>query len=161
MNKKEELLKEIKETEEKLSKLKARLEKVNTDPTFERVGIGENYYSLSTLDGSFFIVLDSEMDTPEDRDCFNKNNYFHSAERASEVLDKIKFLLKIERLHDNYCPEYTPNFEADLPKYFILYNHTNKKYFYSEATYWWIQSVSQVYFPSAEIAKKVCDRLSK
>ncbi len=158
----QEIMKRIVQTKQQLNELRVELEKLENEQSFKRVAFGEKYYRIREHSDSYaYITCVYECLGSDDASNYANNNYFHSAERASEVLDKIKFLLKIERLHDNYCPEYTPNFEADLPKYFILYNPTNKKYFYSEAPYRWIQSVSQVYFPSAEIAKKVCDRLNE
>ena len=58
---------------------------------------------------------------------FENNNYFLTKERAEEVADKIKFLLKLERLHDIYCPDYKPNWNNEWEsKFYIFYKVVRK-----------------------------------
>lgn len=91
---------------------------------------------------------------------FKSNNYFLTKERAEEVADKINFLLKLERLHDVYCPDYKPDWEEgkDECKWFIRFDAKNKEYLAFWTT---IYRDATVYFDSKETAKKVCEILNK
>ena len=91
---------------------------------------------------------------------FEGNNYFHTEQRAQEVADKINLLLRLERLHDTFCPEYVPDWKnCWLSKYYIYQDK-------SMGNIWICGQVNtdsdivQVYFPTEEIAKKVCDILN-
>ena len=87
-------------------------------------------------------------------------NYNGSKERAEEVTDKIKFLLKLERLHDIYCPDYKPNWNNEWEsKFYIFYNICYKKYQYSVS--YWTPHCLNIYFNSEETAEKVCEILNK
>ena len=72
---------------------------------------------------------------------------------------KLNFMLKLERLHDIYCPNYVPNWsDTNEKKYGVYYSETNKEYVYAAYT---DSSLITVYFPPPEIAKRVCDILTE
>lgn len=83
------------------------------EPKYERVKEGENYYWVGTYCGRLVAIAGTE--NPIDSN-FDNNNYFHTKERANEVADKINFLLKLERLHEIYCPDYKPNWKDNSKK---------------------------------------------
>lgn len=133
-----ELIKEVETYKATIEEYKAAMEKLKAEvkkTTFERVEKGEKYY-------------------------FKNNNYFLTKERAEEVADKINFLLKLERLHDIYCPDYEPDWEdgKDECKWFIRFDAKNKEYLAFWTT---IYRDATVYFDSKETAKKVCEILNK
>ena len=125
-------------------------------PKFERVE-ERNYYYIDGCNRHITICGDREEGHSLDEAAYNNNNYFHTKERAKEVVDKINFLLKLERLHDTFCPEYVPDWDDfGTFKFSVIYNPTDKR---------WYQTVTGVigtctYFPTKEIAQKVCDILN-
>lgn len=134
-------------------------ERKKTEPNFKRVEQHKNYYSI-TIDERINCSVYREEYWGVDDNHFDNNNYFYTRERAQEVANKIKFLLKLERLHDIYCPDYKPSWNS-FPerKYFVLFGYETKKWEVN-----WYQSFSPsgiVYFPTEEIAQKVCDILNK
>ena len=131
------------------------------EPKFERVGFEETYYYIRTVNNGTFriensIDIGSEYSTSE----FKNNNYFHTKERAQEVVDKINFLLKLERLYDTFCPDYIPDWNDDELefKYFVTYDNWDKCYRVNSLTS--AECKTNVFFPTLEIAEKVCDILN-
>ena len=101
-----------------------------SEPKFERVKENTPYFSLF-LDSLTGLVVSSSTEkyTGFDKAVYNNNNYFHTKERAQEVADKINFLLKLERLHDTFCPEYVPDWDNDMIKYIVGFDAYNKKWY--------------------------------
>lgn len=130
------------------------------EPKFERVKENEEYFFIR-FDGNdgLVVVGDEEQDDPLDKAAYENNNYFKTKQRAQEVADKINFLLKLERLHDIYCPDYVPDWGNDTETYIIPYGMIKKRYFVSCVHACW--TITYVYFPTREIAQKVCDILNK
>ena len=145
----------IKANENEIKKLEAEKE----EPTFERVGKDGTYYLVGDTRGK--IVAYNTFDDCSDlhRARFDNNNYFHTEERADEVADKINFLLKLERLHDIYCPDYKPDWEDERFKWYILFERTDKQYVTNWSTRY--EKCATVYFDSLETANKVCKILNK
>lgn len=147
----------IKANENEIKKLEAEKER----PAFERVEKGKKYYIVTA--GSYnrvFVKEYIEEYMRFDKSNFENNNYFLTKERAEEVADKINFLLKLERLHDIYCPDYKPNWNNEWEsKFYIFYNIPYKKYQYSVS--YWIPHCLNIYFNSEETAEKVCEILNK
>ena len=132
-----------------------------SEPKFERVDKYKEYFSL-TFDGGAMICEERDCggNCYDDTNNFKCYNYFHTDKRAQEVADKINLLLKLERLHDTFCPEYVPDWgNCWLSKYYIYQDK-------SMGNIWICGAVStesdavQVYFPTEEIAQKVCDILN-
>lgn len=132
-----------------------------SEPKFERVENKECYYSVSEKfcsEGKLTACRHYENYICVDNNYFNNNNYFKTKQRAEEVADKINVLLKLERLHDIYCPNYKSNWEAYSSKHYVKYGISEAKWYpYSGVS---IEDVIQVYFPTKEIAQKVCDVLN-
>lgn len=132
------------------------------EPKFERVKKNESYYYLefgSAL-GSATTYSDADTGHHIDKNRFDNNNYFHTKERAQEVADKINFLLKLERLHDIYCPDFNLGLRdgLDVEKYYVYYNFVHEQWMSSCMIH--ASSAVQVYFSTKEIARKVCDILN-
>lgn len=145
--------KTIESSEKEIEILKSK------EPVFERVKKDKNYYLLGDFRGKIIAhpIPDDGSELHKKR--FENNNYFHTEERAEEVADKINFLLKLERLHDLYCPDYKPDWNNEWEsKFYIFYNISYKKYQYG-VSYW--TPYSNIYFNSKETAGKVCDVLNK
>ena len=95
--------------------------KVEEEPEFKRVGNEQEYYYISKFNTARFgAVCALEINHFLDKASFENNNYFHTKKRAEEVADKINFLLKLERLHDTYCPDYVPDWQDNARKYYVF-----------------------------------------
>ena len=152
-----ESFKNLIEVNEKVIKsLEAEKEKF----AFDRVEKGKNYYSIGeSFAGKIEVCCGTERNTAGDIDHLENNNYFYTKERAEEVADKINFLLKLERLHDIYCPDYKPDWnDKNEEKLSVVFDSDKKKY----APYWnAVTNCTTVYFNSEEIIEKVCYVLNK
>lgn len=144
----QELIDRIREAEKQDNELK--FERVKRDQFYYRV-----HFQLGAAD--FSQTRDSCCEIDEIN--FNSNNYFKTYERAREVADKINFLLKLERLHDTFCPSYMPDWKSKEGKWSIYFDSYSNIYDYCVTLK--SLNVQQVYFPSEEIAQKVCDILNK
>lgn len=135
------------------------------EPKFERVHQTKPYWRLA-FDNAFgcgawvFKQVERGWYDFNNMTDFEGNNYFHTEQRAQEVADKINLLLKLERLHDTFCPDYVPDWnDKDKVKYYVFKNE------FVSISIWDIgyvstSDISDVYFPTEEIAKKVCDILN-
>ena len=79
-------------------------------------------------------------------------NCFKTRERAEQVADKIKFLLRLEFLHDKYCPGFLN--EQDYKKSFSIFRDSEEQ---QEQVF---KSIG-VYFGGEEVIKKVEEELKK
>lgn len=134
-------------------------QRTESEPKFERVKEKERYYfiDLERFRG-FVVISDTEDDYSADEALYNNNNYYHTKQRAQEVADKFNFLLKLERLHDIYCPNYVPDWDNDRRKYYVFYSHSSECY--STGSVGNVEFKTNVFFPTQEIAQKVCDILN-
>lgn len=134
--------------------------KAQGDKKFERVSKNENYFTLMINTSGMIIDSSKEKYDWIDDARFDNNNYFKTAERAQEVADKINFLLKLERLRDTFCPDYVPDWDDwRVKKWEIDYENSQGRYraLSTPST----ESKTAVYFPTEEIAQKVCDIFNK
>ena len=135
-----------------------------SEPKFERVKHGEYYWSVSLRlfcnEGKARACRHDENYDRIDYSFFDNNNYFKTEQRAQEVADKINLLLRLERLHDTFCPDFNLGLgdELNTEKYYVFYSFIRMKW----AVSWTIEArdAVQVYFPTEEIAQKVCDILN-
>ena len=147
----------IKANENEIKKLEAEKEK----PAFERVEEGEKYYAVTAPSHEGVVVKEYiEEHMRFDKSNFENNNYFLTEERAEEVADKINFLLKLERLHDTFCPDYKPDWDNNWKqKFYILFDNSRGIYLSTDA--YSMDNHTTVYFDSRETAEKVRDVLNK
>lgn len=157
-----ELIKEVETYKATIEEYKAAMEKLKAEvkkPTFERVEKGEKYYFVDVYRGKFFAKYEVDEHSILDDEIYASNNYFLTRERTKEVADKINFLLKLERLHDTFCPDYKPDWEDGRPKWAVFFTDDDKEYI----TIWTTRpkECAAVYFDSKETADKVCKELNK
>lgn len=150
----------IAELEKQIAELKNAVEEKEIkqeEPKFDRVAEDEPYYYIK-LYNCLVIREEKEGFVPFDNEMFKLNNYFRSKERAEEVAKKINMMLELERLHDTFCPDYVPNWDSgNEKKYCVYYNNVDELY---DFVYTCKYKRNDVYFPTEEIAKKVCDILN-
>lgn len=158
----QEFVQKYHDLEKRIKQLEAVINKIETDsePELERATRDDYYYSIKLDDGCYVENRLEQYCAVDDR-CYNLLNYFRTKKRAQEVCDKIRFLLKLERLHDIYCPNYKPNWNEDSfsLKHYVRYNTSEAKWYSYDAQI--MEDTIQVYFPTKEIAQKVCDILNK
>ena len=148
-----EAIKVMKTALEAAEKERGRLvdQRRKQEPKFERVSFDHEYY---TLGFDFNPVASKEIGYDVDTWRYENNNYFHTKERAEEVAEKIRLLLRLERLHDIYCTN------CESGRYYISQNTESGRYCYG-----YIRNVPNKFptsamFPSEEIAQKVCNILN-
>lgn len=61
-------------------------------------------------------------------------------------------MLKLERLHDLYCPDYKPDWNDYEDKHYVYYDERNKMWVQDSVT---SLNVAPVYFPTEEIAGEI------
>lgn len=131
------------------------------EPEFKRVNYGQTYFFVETASGKNKVKQINETNVHFDNLMFKTNNYFHTKSRAQEVAKKIKFLLKLERLYDIYCPDFVPDWSNGIQEKFSVCRRTGQcwttKTQYVLHIY---EDVATTYFPTMEIAEKVCDILN-
>lgn len=158
----EKLKQELEALRNKCKELEDKIEQAEHDdePKLERVKKGEVYFLIGFANGRAVVCTEREDCCTIDDDRFNNNHYFKTGGRAQKVADKINFLLKLERYHDTFCPDYVPNFD-DFSNYkgTIYYDHDEK--IYRTISCYLTEHRTLVYFPTEEIAQKVCDILNK
>ena len=93
-----------------------------------------------------------------DNRVIKSNNCFRTKERAEEAAKKIRMLLKLERYHDMFCPDYVPDWSSDDVTFIVDYDEREKQW--GCDMIFLIRDAAQVYFDSKETAQKVCDLLN-
>lgn len=138
---------------------KEQLIKEQNEPKF-KITQDEKYYFVDFDSRGCNLAVTSHVyvNVWADKARVAQNNCFKTEKRAKEVLDKIKFLLKLERLHDIYCPDYKPNWGSDSVKHYVCYDTSKEKW--CSCCVRVMEEAIQVYFPAYEIAQKVCDILN-
>ena len=159
----QEFVQKYHDLEKRIKQLEAVINKIETDsePKFEIVK-GEEYYYIDLLGSGFNMAVQKDQYLGGFEMCrVDQNNCFKTKERAEEVANKINLLLKLERLHDIYCPNYKPNWheESGSFKHYVYYDTSEAKWYPCNTQI--MEDAIQVYFPTKEIAQKVCDILNK
>lgn len=86
-------------------------------------------------------------------------NYFRTAERAEQVAEKVRLLLRLEQLHDMICPDYVPDYKGDETKYHLYFSHLQGKYEVSCSTSW--ENPCMVVFDTEKNAQKAAEILNR
>lgn len=149
-----EIMEKISELEQKIAELKEAAQKQD-EPKAWKPKAGEDYWyiseSMSATNADF-------CEDDFDNRVIKSNNCFPTKERAEEVAKKIRMILKLERYHDMFCPDYVPDWPSDDAKYVVCYDEVEKQWDCERSFI--IRYATQVYFDSKETAQKVCDLLN-
>lgn len=87
-------------------------------------------------------------------------NCFRTKERAEQVAEKMRLLLRLEHLHDILCPDYEPDYEDDDEvKYHVYFNHFLGRYDISYSTS--RENPCMVAFGTKENVEKAAEILNK
>lgn len=94
-------------------------------------GAGEEYFFV---DNDFCANSYCNCDDEVDNYNFEIGNCFRMEERAKQVVEKMRLLLRLEQLHDMLCPDYEPDWEnEDEHKFYLFYDGKTGNWKY---TYW-------------------------
>lgn len=142
----------------KLEELKkeAEMQKKQEEPKPWKPERGERYfYVYSTLETVRYLNQGGSIDDK----LIKAGNCFSTKERAEQVADKMQLLLRLEQLHDMFCPDYVPDWNnGDELKFCLGYDHADDCWFvycFNATQY------PTVYFDTEENAKKAAEILNK
>lgn len=154
MNDIEKKIEELKS--EFLTKLETLQKEVKMQKKQEEWKFGEKYFYISQ---SGRVIC--EMFTEHRTDIARKNfgNFFRTRERAEQVAEKMRLLLRLEQLHDMLCPDYVPDWEGDRLKFQIYFSHSQGEYGKSCST--GIESPCMAVFDTEENAEKAAEILNE
>ena len=96
---------------------------------------------------------------PVDDKLITVGNCFRTKERAEQVAEKIRLLLRLEQLHDQLCPDYEPDWEKEKDKFCLCYHHEGKRW--SVESWLFFESQGFVWFDTFENAEKAAEILNK
>ena len=139
-----------------LGKLEELQKEAEAQKEQEEWKFGEKYFYVSQ---SGRVI--QEMFTEHRTDITRKNfgNFFRTRERAEQVKEKMRMLLRMEQLHDMLCPDYVPDWEGDRLKFQIYFSHSQGEYGKSCST--GIESPCMAVFDTEENAEKAAEILNK
>lgn len=137
----------IKELEDELKELREeeKMRKEQREPKPWKPKCMERYYFIKN---GFYVGCCRSQNNRTDKRNFEIGNCFPTRERAEQVADKIKFLLRLEFLHDKYCPGF-------LNKQ----DYKNSIFRASEGQEYQVFKSVGVYFGDEEVIKKVEEEL--
>lgn len=87
--------------------------------------IGDSYFYISS---NFEAMNKVKGTTSFETDRISNGNCFKTKERAEQVAEKMRLLLRLEQLHDMLCPDYEPDWKDIELKFVIAFNHALGKF---------------------------------
>lgn len=149
-----------KKIEELKSEFSGKLEELKKEAEMQKKQeewkFGEKYFYISQ---SGRVIC--EMFTEHRTDIARKNfgNFFRTRERAEQVAEKMRLLLRLEQLHDMLCPDYVPDWNNDGELKFCLAHHCDDDCWFVD--YFNVTQYPTVYFDTEENAEKAAEILNK
>lgn len=118
---------------------------------------GEAYFTIeNAVDVVRYIYIGDDID----ESCILSGDYFPTRERAEQVAEKMRLLLRLEQLHDMLCPDYEPDWGSGEAMYCLYYDHSSSRW----AVDGWYDCncrVNGAYFDTKENADKAAEILNK
>lgn len=95
---------------------------------------------------------------PVDDKLITVGNCFRTKERAEQVAEKMRLLLRLEQLHDQLCPDYEPDWDGTA-KFLVAFDHTDGEMqaFFDRSS----GESTLVYFRDAVTAMEAAEILNK
>ena len=139
-----------------LEKLEALRKEAEAQKKQEEWKFGEKYFYVSP---SGRVI--QEMFTEHRTDITRKNfgNFFRTRERAEQVKEKMRMLLRLEQLHDMLCPDYVPDWKDDRLKFYVYFDHEQGSLNITASSF--CDALSLVTFETRENAEKAAEILNK
>ena len=107
----------------KLEELKkeAEMQKKQEEPKPWKPERGEKYFTIENgVDVVQYTYYGDGIDEPK----ILSGNYFPTQQRAEQVAEKMRLLLRLEQLHDMLCPDYEPDWDGTA-KFLVAFDHTD------------------------------------
>lgn len=140
-----------------LGKLEALEKEAKMQKKQEEPKLGEKYFYISQFGRA---ILDTFTQHPTDIARKNLGNFFPTEERAEQVAEKMRLLLRLEQLHDMLCPDYVPDYEDDDEvKSHVYFDHSLDRYDISYSTR--RENPCMVAFDTKKNALKAAEILNK
>lgn len=141
---------------EKLEELRKEAEK-QEEPKSWKPAYGQDYFTLSC---DFKVCTYTNYEERFDEGVISAGNCFPAKERAEQVAEKMRLLLRLEQLHDMLCPDYEPDWGSGEAMYCLYYDHSSSRW----AVDGWYDCncrVNGAYFDTKENADKAAEILNK
>lgn len=93
---------------------------------------GKEYFTIENgCDVVRYIYIGDDIDVSN----IQSGNCFPTRERAEQVAEKMRLLLRLEQLHDMICPDYVPDYEDNYEvKFHVYFSHCLGRYDISYST---------------------------
>ncbi len=117
---------------------------------------GEEYFFVNN---DLSIYCFCNYNDEEDRYNFEIGNCFRTGERAEQVAEKMRLLLRLEQLHDMICPDYVPDWGNYGQKFLVYFNHAENRWHIGASNAFELRCAT--YFDTEENAEKAAEILNK
>ncbi len=134
----------------------AEMQKKQEEPKPWKPAYEQDYFTLSC---DFKVCKYTNYEERFDEGVISAGNCFPAKERAEQVAEKIRLLLRLEQLHDMLCPDYVPDWEKEKDKFCLCYLHEGKQW--SVESWLFFESQGFVWFDTFENAQKAAEILNK
>ena len=134
----------------------AEMQKKQEEPKPWKPAYEQDYFTLSC---DFKVCKYTNYEERFDEGVISAGNCFPAKERAEQVAEKIRLLLRLEQLHDMLCPDYVPDWEKEKDKSCLCYLHEGKQW--SVESWLFFESQGFVWFDTFENAQKAAEILNK
>lgn len=134
----------------------AEMQKKQEEPKPWKPEAGEEYFFVNN---DLSIYCFCNYNDEEDRYNFEIGNCFRTEERAEQVAEKMRLLLRLEQLHDMLCPDYVPDWKDDRLKFYVYFDHKRGNLNRTASSH--CDMLSLVAFETRENAEKAAEILNK
>lgn len=134
----------------------AEMQKKQEEPKPWKPEAGEEYFFVNN---DLSIYCFCNYNDEEDRYNFEIGNCFRTGERAEQVAEKMRLLLRLEQLHDMLCPDYVPDWKDDRLKFYVYFDHEQGSLNITASSF--CDALSLVTFETRENAEKAAEILNK
>lgn len=133
-----------------------KMQKKQEEPKPWKPAYGQNYFALS---GNFTACKCTNYGERFEEYPISIGNCFRTKERAEQVADKMRLLLRLEQLHDMLCPDYVPDWKDDRLKFYVYFDHEQGSLNITASSF--CDALSLVTFETRENAEKAAEILNK
>ncbi len=134
----------------------AEMQKKQEEPKSWKPERGEEYFTIeNAVDVVRYIYIGSDIDGF----CILSGNYFPTRDRAEQIVEKIRLLLRLEQLHDQLCPDYVPDWGNYGQKFLVYFNHAENRWHIGASNAFELRCAT--YFDTEENAEKAAEILNK
>ena len=134
----------------------AEMQKKQEEPKPWKPEREEKYF---TIENRFDVVQYTYCEDFIDESNIQFGNCFRTKERAEQVAEKMRLLLRLEQLHDQLCPDYVPDWGNYGQKFLVYFNHAENRWHIGASNAFELRCAT--YFDTEENAEKAEEILNK